>query len=179
MPVLNFGQPLGGIIQHAFVVDDLDQALADHVELLGVGPWSVFEHMDLGHTVYRGEPVDLDLTVAIAYSGHTQIELIKQHDDVPSVYSELLGDRRVGFHHWAIATDDFDRDLARFMDRGYEVAWSARAEDLESRGAYLDTSRDLHGMVELIEMVPPVEQMFTEAFKAALGWDGIDPVRKL
>jgi Glyoxalase/Bleomycin resistance protein/Dioxygenase superfamily len=177
VPVLNFGQPPNGVIQLGFVVDDVYEAMREYSELLNVGPWVVYEHMSLSNIEYRGQPATLDLTIGSASAGHLQIELVQQNDEVPSVYTEAPADRRYGFHHWGVGTDDFDRDFQRLKDRGYEVAVYAYVEDFDARAAYMDTTKDLPGMVELIEMTPAVEQMFTDSYKASLGWDGTDPVR--
>jgi hypothetical protein len=177
LALLNFGQPAGGIVQLGYVVKDVFEAVEHFSDLLNAGPWIVFEHMALENGEYRGNPTSLDVSIAMAHAGHVQIELIQQNNDVPSVYSEVPEDRRYGFHHWGIGTTDFDGDLQRLKDRGYEVALIARVEDFDARGAYMDTKRDMPGMVELIEMVPAVEQMFTDTYKASLGWDGTEPVR--
>jgi Glyoxalase/Bleomycin resistance protein/Dioxygenase superfamily len=177
VPLLNFGQPADGIVQLGFVVEDLDAAIGRYTQLLNIGPWTVFENMSLGKVEYRGVPSSLDLTIANGCAGHMQIELIQQNDDRPSVYTEKPLERRYEFHHWGVATRDFDRDFERFRSMGYEVAVYAHVEDFDARGAHMDTTRDLPGMIELIEMTPEVEQVFTDSYKAALGWDGTDPVR--
>jgi hypothetical protein len=177
MPVLNFGQPLGGIVQLGYVVKDIHESLEQFSDVLNTGPWIVFEHMGLDNGEYRGQPTSLDLSIAMAHCGHVQIELIQQNDDSPSVYMEVPEERRYGFHHWGIGTTDFDHDLENLLQRGYELALIARVEDFNARGAYLDTKGEMPGWVELIEMVPAVEQMFTDTYKAALAWDGSDRVR--
>jgi hypothetical protein len=175
LPLLNFGQPVDGIVQLGFVVDDLEAALDRYTQLLNVGPWTVFEHMSLANVEYRGRPSSLDLTIANGCAGHMHIELIQQNDDRPSVYNESPAPRRYGFHHWGVATYDFDRELRRYSDLGYEVAVYAYVEDFGVRGAYMDTTRDLPGMVELMEMSPEVERVFTDIYKAALGWEAATP----
>jgi len=177
VPLLNFGQPPGGLVQLGFVVKDVHEEIERYSQLMNIGPWFVYENMALSGGEYRGRPTSIDVTIAMAHAGHIQFELVQQNDDAPSVYKEVPEDRRYGFHHWGLGTTDFDADLERLKARGYEVALFAYVEDFDARGAYMDTKGDLPGMVELIEMVPPVEQMFTETYKAALGWDGSDPVR--
>ncbi len=48
---------------------------------LGLGPWFLRGPLQARKPVYRGQPQDLRLSIAIAYSGHMMIELIQQHDD--------------------------------------------------------------------------------------------------
>jgi hypothetical protein len=39
--LLDFGQPVGGIVQIAYVVDDIDRSAAEFTAQLGIGPWFV------------------------------------------------------------------------------------------------------------------------------------------
>jgi hypothetical protein len=86
--------------------------------------------------------MDALVSLARAFSGHTMIELIQQHDDAPSVLHEGDGPRRYGFHHWALMTKRLDEDVARYRAMGYDEAFS----DLLPSGArvvYVDSTRDL------------------------------------
>ena len=49
-----FGGPRGGIIQTAFVVKDIREAIASWVEDCRVGPWFLLDHFTGEHPVYRG-----------------------------------------------------------------------------------------------------------------------------
>ena len=104
------------------------------------------------------------------------VELIEQHDDAPSVFNERDGDGRYGFHHWGLYTRTFDDDLARYAALGYEEAYSDRLPT-GSRVLYLDATRDFPGMIELLEHSDAQERFYTEMYRAAVGWDGSDPIR--
>ena len=41
----------------------------------------------------------------------------------------------------------------------------------------MDATRDLPGMIELIEHTEAQESVYTEIFEAARDWDGRDPIR--
>ena len=45
------------------------------------------------------------------------------------------------------------------------------------RVAYLDTTRQLPGFVELIELGGAFESVFSRFYRASIGWDGAEPVR--
>jgi hypothetical protein len=167
-PLLGFGQPLGGIAQLAFVVADLDAGMRDFSDRLAVGPWFVRERFTPPAGRYRGQPTSPLFSLARGFSGHTMIELIEQHDDTPSVYHEGDGPRRYGFHHFAVMTRDFDADLARYLALGYEDAFSDVLPS-GSRVVYVDATRDLPGMIELVEHTPEQERVYTEMFLAARG----------
>ena len=77
----------GPVRQIGYVVTDLDQAIAGWLEL-GVGPWFVLRGLPL-RADYRGEPCETTLSLASANSGEMQIELIRQMDTTPSIFTEL------------------------------------------------------------------------------------------
>ncbi|MGH6988454.1 MAG: VOC family protein [Stellaceae bacterium] len=176
MPLLNFGQPIDGIIQMAYTVPDLRRAMAQWTERLRLGPWFLFDPFTPLTQRYRGGPTELRVSIAMAYAGHMQFELIEQHNDVPSVYREIVEKRGHGFHHFGVSAPDFDTALQAQQARGYELAYYAEP-DHGIRVAYMDTTADLPGFIELIETGPAVEGLFTMMYQAAIGWDGTDPVR--
>ncbi len=177
MVLLDFGQPLGGIAQFAYVVEDLDQAMADYVDRLGVGPWIVRGPFQPPEGRYRGEPTSATFTIAHAFAGHAMLELIVQHDDSPSVFHEAAGARSYGFHHWGLVTKHFDAEVERYAALGYAEAYFDRLPT-GSRVIYLDATRDLPGMIELLEHTDAQERVYTEMYRAAVGWDGSDPIRR-
>src|SRR6266516_5424730 len=54
--LVNFGQPLGGVVQFAYTVPDLDQAISDYATRLKIGPWFVRGPFQPDKAFYRGEP---------------------------------------------------------------------------------------------------------------------------
>ncbi len=170
-------QPDGQIMQIAYVINDMDRALEHWTQTLGVGPFFLIEKIEIIDPVYRGNSCATDLTVALGYSGTMCVELIKQNDDMPSVYQELLKKNPDGgFHHWAIGTEDLEGEIKRYQGRGHELAFTGRVA-VGDAFAYMDTSREIGGMIELINLTPPVRELFGGLEAAAVGWDGSDPVR--
>ncbi|MCB1729936.1 MAG: VOC family protein [Halieaceae bacterium] len=178
MPVLNFGQPQDGVIQTAFITDNIEQSMAEMTALLNIGPWFLFEKFQLGDLHFRGEPAEFEVTLALANSGHMQFELIMPLDDKPSPYREAQMHSGWGFHHYGLAVTDFEAACLDFAARGYEQVLSATVA-IGARAAYFDTRHPLFGMAELIEMRPEVEALWTLVRHASVGWDGADPVRTL
>ena len=177
MQMLSFGQPLGSIIQVAYVVENIERSMNEFAERMKVGPWFVSGPFTPTEGLYRGQPTDVRLTLAVGFAGHMSFELIEQHNRAPSVFLEMVKKRGFGFHHWAVATDAFDREVEEHRSRGCEAAFTARS----ARGyriAYMDTTQDLPGMVELIELTPGLEERYANMYRAALDWDGTNPVRR-
>lgn len=176
---LSFGQPLGGIMQVAYVVEDIEKGMKYWSETMGVGPFFLFEHFALEDYRYRGRPGELDISLAMGFSGSMCFELIVQHSKSPSVYTEVIENRGYGFHHWGVSTSRFDEDLARHAANGNEEVLYGRVDPVDARAAYVDTMAELGGMIELIEIKPAVEELFAAVKGPSVNWDGKDPVRTL
>ena len=162
-------------MQQAWVVDDLAAAMRRWTEVCGVGPFFVLEHVPMENLTYRGRPAKLDCTIALAQAGRTQVELIEQHCDNPSIYRDIVPKGRSAFHHAAVICQDYDRELAHYQSMGLALAATGSFGDM--RFAYVDTSRDLDCVVELIEDMPSIRSHFKMIADAAAGWDGKEPVR--
>jgi hypothetical protein len=175
--LLDFGQPDGGVTQFAYVVQDIEAAAAAFSAQLGVGPWFVRGPFRPPEGRLRGEPNEPLISLARGFAGHAMFELVHQHDEGPSVFHEHAGPRRYGFHHWAIVTSSFDADIERLAAKGYEEAFSDRLPT-GSRVVYMDATRDLPGMIELVEHTAAQEQVYTSMYRAAVGWDGSDAIRR-
>ncbi len=177
-PLLKFGQPLGAIMQTAYIVPNLDIAIDHWVSTLKIGPWFIARDFAMDDVQYRGQPSDMKISLALAYSGSMCFELIQQTNNVPSVYTEVIEQRGYGFHHWGISTNDFDGDRRRLEAMGAEMAFYGVVTPADhSRAAYMNTLPMTGGMIELIEINPVVETIFSTFREASLNWDGSDPKR--
>jgi glyoxalase/bleomycin resistance protein/dioxygenase superfamily protein len=177
MGELSFGQPRGAVIQIAYVVADLASAIDGWIRDLRVGPWFRFDGFDGGaDATYRGGPSRARVDLAMAFSGHVQIELIQPTDEEPSVYRDTVTDRGYGFHHFGVASDDVEADIAALESNGYEVAFVA-VVPTGSRVVYLDGGPGKAGMIELIPTSPAMQDMWGRYYRAAVGWDGTEAVR--
>ncbi len=166
------------ILQIAYTVPDIDAAIRAHAERLKIGPWFVRGPFQSVKARYRGAPSPLSLTIAISFSGPLMLELIQQHDDSPSVYRETIARQGHGFHHWGIACERFDVQLASYRQQGHEPVFSDETPS-GARVAYLDTTRELPGMIELIEMTDANRARYARMQETVASWDGRDPIRRV
>ena len=176
MSLVSFGQPDDGVIQMAYVVEDIQRSMLDWAKKLKIGPWFLLEHFTGEEAQYRGQPTNVDVSIAMSFAGHMMIELIQQRNDAPSVYRDVIVKRGYGFHHWGVATWNFDSDVERYRASGHELAFFARVPS-GARVGYMDTTADLPGMIELIELGAAFEPTFNRFYKASIGWDGTDSLR--
>ena len=169
---------LGEIMQLAYVPADFDATLKFWIETVGAGPFFALDHVKLDDVKYRGEPIDVDFSMVIGYWGDLQIELIRQHNDVPSIYKAWRDEGHEGLHHICILVDDMAHARAVCADAGATVA----QEGIVPNGGeviYVDTGGGPGTMVEILKPGPGSRDFFAMMREAARGWDGSDPVRRL
>ncbi len=165
---------LGPIMQNGFVVHDWREAAAYWAETLGVGPFFALEHVDFAECRYRGEPADIDMSVAIAYTGDYQIELVQQHNDTPSIYTDFLQHNAPGLQHVGTLVDDLDEALDANHLRGRILQDGVTGAG--QRFAYVDTVLHNGTLLELIEADPAMKKSFAYMRAAAADWDGRNPI---
>ena len=175
--LLNFGQPVNGVVQHAFVVADLDVAIDTYVSTLGAGPWFVIDRWVGEEAVYRGAPSTAAMRIAMGFSGHILYELIQPLDSEPSVYKELLEKSGPGFHHFGQGSMNYEADVARYKAKGYDLAFEARVAPGAGRVGYMDARADIGAFIEVIENDAAMESNFGRFYAASVGWGGSDPSR--
>jgi hypothetical protein len=166
---------VGPILQNGYVVRDWRAAARHWVDVLGVGPFFVMEHVQFRESRYRGQPSAIDMTVAIAYSGEQQIELVQQHNDAPSIYRDFLLRVGEGLQHIGALTPDVGAalDANRWRDRILQDGVTRIGQHF----AYVDTVGHDGTMLELIEATPKILAAFQQMNEAARTWDGTDPIR--
>ena len=165
------------IVQHAFVVADLDDAIRHWVEVMGAGPFFVSRNHVGRDLTYRGEPSHTPVHYAFGQSGPTQVQLIAQDDPGPSIYRDMFPAGASGLHHVAclVPAQEMPAEVARFEAAGFSVACSLTSY---VPVAYFDCREALGCFVELHGLNDEVAGIF-ETFRVAHeDWDGVtDPVR--
>ncbi|NWK99142.1 hypothetical protein DM806_26485 [Sphingobium lactosutens] len=166
---------LGQVMQIAFVPEDFERALRYWTQVMGVGPFYLQPRLSVPTMRYRGEPTTAVFTVAIAYWGDIQIELIEQHNDAPSVYKEWRDAGREGVNHSCILVEDIQEARRISEEAGMTIV-----QEIPGEGwgvLYVDTGG---GPGTLLEIIQPNEGMlsrFARIKAESVGWDGSDPVR--
>lgn len=161
---------LGRIVQFSYVVRDLDAAIEHWAGVLQVGPFFVLEHVPYKTCHFRGQPTDIDMSVALAYSGDTQIELVQQHNDAPSIFQEFLAERGEGLQHVGALTSDLAADLAALAAHGVVPVQEGEAEN-GTRFAYVNSDKYPGAMLELFDVPPEIASAFEYMRNKARDWD--------
>ncbi len=168
---------LGAVMQLAYVPADIDAALAYWTKTMGVGPFYAIDHVQLEDVRYKGAPADIDFSLMLAYWGDTQIELIQQHNDAPSIFRTWRDQGRDGLHHVCMMVDDFANARAVVAHNGFEIVQEGR---LASGAAvmYVEADGGAGTMVEILTRSDETDAVFGAIKAAARAWDGTDPVRR-
>jgi len=138
--------------QVAFVVRDLDAAQRFFSQSMGIPRFYVIENFGRRATnkTFRGRSAEHDFTIALAYSGNTQIELI-QHLSGDTCYKEFLERRGEGMQHLGFFLDDrqqHQETLAEFQRNGFSVLQNGRFGDASY--TYFDTESAIGAVMEIV-----------------------------
>jgi hypothetical protein len=160
------------------VVRDLEAAVHHWSSKLGVGPFYAIEHISFRQSYFRGSPLSLDMSVAVAQWGPIQIELVEQHNTDASIYTEFAARHGEGLQHVGVLTDSVAAHLDNLRQFGIEaVQWGETTGGM--RFAYVNTDAYPGAMIELIESGAGVAAFFAKVRKSASDWDGTRPLRRL
>ncbi|HEX7649249.1 MAG TPA: VOC family protein [Noviherbaspirillum sp.] len=168
---------LGPIMQLAFVPQDFDAALRYWTEHVGAGPFFMLDHVKVEGAKYKGAPTDIDFSMALGYWGDMQIELIRQHNDAPSIYKAWSDAGKEGIHHVCIVVDDLQQARAVSDRAGATIVQEG---NVPGGGViYVDPGKQAGMLIELVKLPQEVLRGFAWMREQAKGWDGRDPIRRL
>jgi len=159
------------IVQVAYFVQDLDEAIERWHAAFGLGPFIVSRHLALDWSFYRGAPMPLDISAAFVQSGDLQIELLCQHSSEPSAFRDMFAQEEEGLHHFAVFPDDYDQVISAYKARGFAVA----SEIMVGEGlgaAFIDTRKLLGHMLEVYRVTDALRAFYRLVADAARDWNG-------
>ena len=168
---------LGPVMQLAWLPDDFDAALRHWTQTMGVGPFFFLENIKLEDMRYLGEPTDAVFSLALAYWGDVQIELIRPENDAPSIYNGeyAVRDR---LHHVCLLVDDIADAYAACAEHGAKILVEGKVGE-SGRVIYADPGGGPGNVIEILQTQPGTAELFGMIKQAGIDWDGSDPLRKL
>lgn len=168
---------LGQVTQLGFVPRDFEAALKFWTEVMGVGPFFDLAHLPLVDVQYRGQAIDLDVSAAIGYWGDLQIELIRQHNDGPSLFSDWINSGKEGLNHVRIDVDGPDEAREIILPLGGTPLLEAQCPGM---GGFIYFDMGGPGpYVEASYLDPSLYRLFDYFKEAAVHWDGSEPFRPI
>ncbi len=168
---------LGPVGQLAYLPQDFDAAVKHWTETMGVGPFFLMENVALGDAKYKGVPTGAVFSIAIAYWGDVQIELIRPENAEPSIY---CGEYAVTdqLHHICIFVDSIAEARAACAEAGAEILVEGTVGE-DGAVIYVDAGQGPGGVIELLQNMTGADAIFQSIKDASVDWDGSEPLRKL
>ena len=141
------------IMQIAVVVKDCDATVRKYADDYGIGPWAIYEFNPdtVSDMIIDGKPVKYAMRLALADIGGVQWEIIQPKDDI-SIYAQFLKEHGEGLHHVAFGTDNYEKTVQFYRDKGRPVLQGGTWEGLTY--TYLDSRKDLGVIAEIYDLVP-------------------------
>lgn len=136
----------GELFQLGHVVPAVDGAM-EAWRAAGIEDWTVVRDFPVLQWYYHGEPVQLPIDVALAWSGNVQIELIAQLDETPSMYQEFLTlHPEGGLQHYGYRPADYDVALATAKAAGW-TPWLGGLVEADRPFCYLEPPKGSRGLM--------------------------------
>jgi methylmalonyl-CoA/ethylmalonyl-CoA epimerase len=167
----------GPIFHVGYAVPDMDKAIDYWTKVMGVGPFFLERHITGNDEeyIYKGKLCVQDVTVAHAYTGEMDIELICPNLISPSPVVDFLGRHpEGGVQHLGVLVEDWDKTLA-LPEVKQHLVLEGHAGSV--RIAFVDGSPIGATALELIESSDEIKNKFARLKKFCNEWDGSDPKR--
>ncbi len=166
---------IGPVMQIAFVPADFDAALRHWTQVMGVGPFFMLENIQFEDSRYLGAPNECLFSIALAYWGDLQVELIRQENDAPSIYRGVAGQ---GLHHICLITDDIAAARATAQAAGATLLVEGKV-GADGAVIYVDTGGGPGSIVEVLQPASGMLDLFAMIRESSVNWDGSEPLRRL
>jgi len=139
--------------QLGFIVPSLKESAPYYGGLFNIRKW--FKTKTTGFTYsFKGEPGDMNIDIAVAYSGRMQIELIEVAGNDNNIYYEYPGREGFGLHHIGIVVNNLKKYRERMMNAGISPLQEGVLKfggGGVTRFSYMDTMEQFGVILELIE----------------------------
>lgn len=141
------------LCQVGVVVRDLDKAIANYRDMLGMEPDRVIERSPTapGKKYYKGQEADFYQRAALYdMGGGMEFELLQPFGDA-SALSDFLDEHGEGIHHVAFDTEDFCGTEAHFDGLGvHKIQTGPTSRHPALQWGFFDSNDRLGTMIELV-----------------------------
>jgi hypothetical protein len=169
------GPRFGAIIQHGYVVRDVEATARQWVEQMGVGPFYVNDQ-PIDDYVFRGKRVDLKLRIAVSYWRGVQLELIQPISPGDTFYSRALKRTPGKLNHYATRVTDV---AAVVKSRNLEKYLVHTGATPGLKFAYMEDYLPDGTTLELMQIQDSTLSAFAAMEAICRTWDGTRPVRTM
>ncbi len=171
------GKSFGKIIQTAYLVLNIDEAMEQWVRHAGVGPWMCIRNIKMD-AIYQEKPCELLIHEANSFIGDMNIQLVQSLNkkDEPTPYQSYIASNQYGVHHIAFLSSDIDKDVTIAETQGLERVFELR-DKFGHRYFYCRSKTMPDVWFEFVEANPFVSLYFEHGIPEAANWDGCNPIR--
>lgn len=166
---------LGDVLQLSYVPADVDSALNYWINTVGAGPFYHNPHIVFETMNYMGQPTALDMSSWLGYWGETQIEIIKQHNDAPSIFKDWRDQGHEGVQHFGLLAPAGARDVLTRSGAIIVQEGSLAEADF----FYADLGGGPGTMIEIMMNSQLARDVFGAMRAAARNWDRSNPIRDI
>lgn len=137
------------VFQTGYVTNDIDQAVGLFADTQGIGQW----FRSPTGTLPSPDGGTMDVVIALAWIGHTMVEIIGCQGGNDQIYRRILPTDRFGvrLHHLGFRLNSED-EWAQMLDhgkrQGYKIA--LEVETRSTRALYFDTREALGHYLEYL-----------------------------
>jgi catechol 2,3-dioxygenase-like lactoylglutathione lyase family enzyme len=152
-PELLSSLKLPAIRQQGIIVKSIDQSVPYYRQVLNIHPWYRI-HFEEEEIYYEGRRIDLELKIAVGYSGPLQFELIEVVGGEDNIYTELINHQTQGLHHIGFEVSNFQKKTELLRNAGFTPIQHGILKTKGNtviRFAYFDTMACFGYILELIE----------------------------
>lgn len=144
---------LPAIGQLGIIVKNIDRSLPYYKELMNIRPW-YRANVVKEEIYYKNRQIDIELDMAVGYSGSLQFELIEVLSGEDNIYTELINTQGEGLHHVGFVVSDIQKKTEVLQDSGFNPIQHGILKTkgkAVTRFAYFDTRKTYGYFLELIE----------------------------
>ena len=141
------------IRQLGIVVKSIDRSLPYYSNILNIKPWYRAE-IETSEIYYKDKQIELELDLAVGYSGALQFELIEVGEGDRNIYTDLIEKQGEGLHHIGFVVSDIDKGIDALQKCGFQPLQHG---SLKTKGkaitrfAYFDSIERCGYIIELIQ----------------------------
>lgn len=166
-----------GVVQIAYLTDDVRGAAERHSAAFGSGPFFVAEHIELDSAMHAGRPAEFDHSSAYGQWGDVMVEFVSLHAVRPASLALQAGFGTEGVHHMARFVVDLDTEAGRLERSGHAQLLLARTRSGQ-RFAF-HSGGSLGHLLEVYEPTPGLTGFYARVAAAAEHWNGTDLLRPM
>jgi len=155
----------GKLIEVAFVVEDMGEAIDRWVRGFGVGPFFTGT-FDIPEQNYRGTIAPTKMDIAFSFSNGALVELIQPLSNTRCVFC----DAGPGFHHLMFEVQDHDAEIAHFAAEGYSVVQTGNFGG--NPYSIVDTRAATGAFTEVMAFGEGLRNLYQQMKAASEQWDG-------